>query len=209
MNPSPRASFLEPAPKSLPVALATMLFLSLLGCSGDGAPPIDYSAPAAPSASSSADSKGGKAASEPPPVAFTEADFIESEESRDPYREYSSIFIKQVDDVSREVGRKVKASMFAIDELKLVAIITEAHSRAMLVDPKGFGWIIFTGDFLGKAELVNTGGTDSQEIPVNWKVDRIRGTDIVFVREDPSRPQIARTTRILPLYPSTSAPGGS
>ncbi|MBM4374754.1 MAG: pilus assembly protein PilP [Deltaproteobacteria bacterium] len=153
-------------------------------------------ASAAAAASGSASAK----AAEPPPIVFTEADFIESDESRDPYREYTSLFVKPVDEVSREIGRKVKAPMYALDEMKLVGIIGGSAQRAMLVDPKGYGWILLPGDFIGKAELVNTGGTEAQEVPLNWKVDRIREMDVVFVREDPARPQIARTTRILPLH---------
>jgi len=162
---------------------------------------------AAPSASASANASAQKAA-EPPPVVFSEADFVESDESRDPYREYTRGFIKPVDEVSREIGRKVKAPMYALDELKLVGIITRSNDRAMLVDPKGYGWILYTGDFVGKAELVNTGGTEAQEVPLNWKVDRIRENDVVFVREDPARPQIARSTRVYPLF-SGEGRGGS
>lgn len=189
--------------------LATLLAL-VVGCNEDApaTPGGAESASPSPSASGSADAKAAKAA-EPPPVVLTEADFIESDESRDPYREYTSLFIRPVDEVSREIGRKVKAPMFALDELKLVGIIASSSDRAMLVDPKGYGWILYTGDFVGKAELISTGGTESQEVPVNWKVDRIRGADVVFVREDPARPQIARTTRVLPLYPVGESHGGS
>ncbi len=188
--------------------LSIMLVLLSVGCAEEVAMPNENAGNSAPAASGSADAKAGKSG-EPPPVAFSEADFIESDESRDPYREYSSVFIRPVDDVSREIGRKVKASMFALDELKLVAIITRSNDRAMLVDPKGYGWILFTGDFVGRAELVSLGGSENQEIPVNWKVDRIRPDDIVFVREDTARPQIARTTRVLPLYPAGASHGGS
>lgn len=179
-----------------------------VGCGGESQPQNGGENAASPSPSASASAKA-KGPAEPPPVVFTEADFIESDESRDPYREYTSLFIKPVEEVNREIGRKVKAPMYALDELKLVGIIASASDRALLTDPKGYGWILYTGDFVGKAELVNTGGTQSQEIPVNWKVDRIRAADVVFVREDPAHPQIARTTRVLPLYPVGESRGGS
>lgn len=184
--------------KATRIVLCGLLVATLVACEE---PPVmtdgggDASAAAA-SATATASAK----ATEPPPVVFTESDFIESEESRDPYREYTSLFVKAVDEVSRDIGRKVKAPMYALDEMKLVGIVGGSPDRAMLVDPKAYGWILYPGDFIGKAELVNTGGTEAQEVPLNWKVDRIRENDVVFVREDPARPQIARTTRVLPLH---------
>lgn len=162
----------------------------------EGAPP--------PSAAAKKADKGRKDdnASPPPLVSFTESDFVESDESRDPFRDYMALFKKPLEDLNKESGRKVKAATYSLDELKLTGIVITANSRAMLVDPSGFGWILFTGDFVGKAELVSTGGAEGQEVPLNWKVDRIRAEDIVFVREDPSHPQIARTTRVIPLYPA-------
>jgi type IV pilus assembly protein PilP len=143
----------------------------------------------------------------PPLLSFSEADFVESDESRDPFRDYSSLFRKPIEELNKELsGRHVKAPTFALDELKLVGIVTRTNARAMLVDPNGYGWILYTGDFVGKAEMVNTGGTEGTEVPVNWKIDRIRPTDLVFVREDPARPQIPRSTRIMPLYPAGEVP---
>lgn len=192
------------------VAIFGLLLPLVAACGEESAAPSQGGEPSAPtpSASASAEAKAPKS-EEPPPIVFAESDFIESDESRDPYRDYASLFVKPVEEVSREVGRKVKAPMYALDELKLVGIVTRAQSRAMLVDPKGYGWVLYTGDFVGRADLVNTGGTDAQEVPVNWKVDRIRPDNVVFVREDPARPQIARTTRVLPLFPVGDGRGGS
>jgi type IV pilus assembly protein PilP len=143
-----------------------------------------------------------------PPVEFTEGDFVESEESRDPFRDYRHIFAKKTKtDVDNP--RKVKAPAFALDELRLTGIITRSRSRAMLTDGAGFGWVVYTGDYVGKAELVSTGGTDAQEVAINWRVDRIRPQSVVFIREDAAHPEIPPTTRELPLYPAETTRGGS
>jgi type IV pilus assembly protein PilP len=134
-------------------------------------------------------------------VEFTEADFVESEESRDPFRDYGYLFAKKSTS-ERIVQRKVKAAQFALDELKLVGILTRGRSSVMLTDPNGFGWLLYTGDFVGKPELVSAGGTDGAEVAINWRVDRIRPTDVVFIREDNAHPDIPPTTRVMPLYPA-------
>ena len=139
------------------------------------------------------------AAGKTPVVSFTEADFVESSESRDPFRDYRSLFVAK--DVGKRGGgqKKVKAVQFALDELKLQAIISH---RIMLTDPTGHGWIVYNGDWVGKPELVSVGGTDGAEVAINWRVDRIRASDVVFIREDASHPEIPPTTRVVPLYPA-------
>src|SRR5262249_43086411 len=84
---------------------------------------------------------------------------------------------------------------------KLVALVIGAPSRALLIDPTGLGWIAKVGDFVGKPELVHTGGPSGADVPINWRVDRIRPADVVFVREDPSHPEIPPTTRVVALRP--------
>lgn len=140
----------------------------------------------------------------PPPIMeFSETDFAESEESRDPFRDYGHLYAKR----EKTVGtgqRKVHASQFALDELELSGILGRGRRAIMLTDPTGFGWVLYTGDYVGKPELVSVGGTDGTEIPVNWRVDRIRTdkSDVVFIREDPAHPDIPPTTRVMPLYPA-------
>ena len=58
------------------------------------------------------------------------------------------------------------------------------------------------GDFVGKAELVHAGGPSGTDVAVNWRVDRIREGDVVFIREDPSHPEIPPTTRVMSLRPT-------
>ncbi len=195
-----------------------VLALALSACGGEDSAPKDAPKPAgegeaaaAPAPAGSGEAAGGNKrkdkakdapVAEAPLVNFSPDDFVESDKSRDPFRDYASLFRKTTEaGAAGAQDRKVKAAKFALDELKLVGIITRSNGRAMLVDPNGFGWILYTGDFVGKAESVNTGGAEGQEIQVNWRVDRIQPTDVTFVREDSLHPQVGRTTRKLPLYP--------
>jgi type IV pilus assembly protein PilP len=129
---------------------------------------------------------------------FQERDFAETEMSRDPFRSFAGIFVTQAQ--SRiMVQRKVLVDHYALEELKLVGIVTRTQPRALLTDPNGFGWVAKVGDFVGKAELVRAGGPTGVDVAVNWRVDRIRDGDVVFVREDPSHPEIPPTTRVISL----------
>jgi len=144
---------------------------------------------------------GGAGQGSLPMMEFSDSDFVESEDSRDPFRDYAHLFVKTTRG-DHIVQRKIKASQFALDELKLVGIVTRATRRVMLTDPTGYGWVLYTGDYVGKPELVSTGGTDGQEVAINWRVDRIRPKDVVFIREDAAHPEIPPTTRVMPLYPT-------
>jgi type IV pilus assembly protein PilP len=97
------------------------------------------------------------------------------------------------------VQRKTLVERYALDELKLIGIVTRGPSRALLTDPSGLGWVAKMGDLVGKAELVHAGGPTGVDVAVNWRVDRIRPSDVVFVREDPSHPEIPPTTRVIAL----------
>jgi type IV pilus assembly protein PilP len=44
-------------------------------------------------------------------------------------------------------------------------------------------------------------GTAGTVYEINWRVDRIRSSDIVLVREDPSNPDVPSATRVIPLRP--------
>ena len=88
---------------------------------------------------------------------------------------------------------------YALEELKLVGLVQGAPSRALLIDPTGLGWDAKVGDFVGKPEMVHSGGPTGTDVPINWRVDRIRPSDVVFIREDPSHPEIPPTTRVIAL----------
>jgi type IV pilus assembly protein PilP len=76
-----------------------------------------------------------------------------------------------------------KAKRYGVEQLKLVALVTgTASPRAMLVDPRGKGWIVTQGEIVGRAEKLGSG---ADEHLASWRVDRIRNDSVVLVREDP------------------------
>ncbi|MSP25489.1 MAG: pilus assembly protein PilP [Myxococcales bacterium] len=191
------------------IAVISVLTVIATGCSEAAEQPVD-AASSAPALSASAAVLAELPETEvATALQYVESDFVESDDVRDPFRNYTSLFRKPTDDLERINQRKVKAYAYSLDELKLVAIIARSNNRAMLDDPSGFGWIIYTGDFVGRSEFVSTGGIEAQEVGINWRVDRIRATDVVFVREDVSHPEIPATTRVIPLYAPGEARGGS
>lgn len=135
----------------------------------------------------------------PPPVDFQETAFVESERSRDPFRNFAKVFI---DEARGEVRsqREVVLEQYAIDELRLVALIQRIEPpRAMLVDPSGVGHVVQRGQFIGRASVVQPTGGVGAAYEVNWRVDRIRDGDLVLVRDDPSNPDVPSATRVVPL----------
>ena len=147
------------------VITAAALILGLAACEEETIAPPTNVAPAA--AKSAAAKKGDKTTAEadagaPLPVAeFTEESFVESEDSRDPFRDFAHLFAKKRTG-DKSLQREVKASQFALDELKLVGVVTGSARLVMLQDPVGFAWTATTGEYVGKAELVAVGGTDGR-----------------------------------------------
>jgi type IV pilus assembly protein PilP len=85
--------------------------------------------------------------------------------------------------------------------MRLVAIISGvAQPRAMLLDPTGVGHVVKRGDYLGRPEVLQTGGAESMPVTLNWRVARIRAGELVLTREDPTAPDRPPLTRSLPLY---------
>ncbi|WP_437303895.1 pilus assembly protein PilP [Sorangium sp. So ce388] len=170
---------------------------------GTAAPQATASPPRAPAAGASASAAPDAGAPEMPPLPlreFQEADFSESDRSRDPFRSFESLFATQARG-RVTIQRQVLVDRFALDELKLVGVVSRAPARALLTDPTGLGWVAKVGDFVGKAEIVHAGGPTGVDVAVNWRVDRIRDSDVVFIREDPSHPEIPPTTRVIALRP--------
>jgi type IV pilus assembly protein PilP len=133
-------------------------------------------------------------------VDFSEAEFAESDKSRDPFRSFSKQFAEERQG-QVESQRKVILEQYSIDQLKLIGIITRVHpARAMMVDPTGIGHVIQRGQFIGRAEVVQTAKGVGASYEVNWRVDRIRPGDVVFVREDPTNPDVPSASRVVPLH---------
>jgi type IV pilus assembly protein PilP len=135
---------------------------------------------------------------------FREDDFVETERNRDPFRSFARVFASPAGQSDR-IQREVLLDRYAIDELKLVAIVTgAAEHRAMFIDPTSKGWIVKRGQFIGKEEIVHGKGPAGADYALNWKVDRIREGDVVLVREDPAHSDVPPATRIVPLRPEGS-----
>ena len=155
-------------------------------------------APARPAASASA---SAAAVTAPPKFEIVESEFSESERSRDPFRSFLSIFKEENKGAARS-QREVVLSQYGIDELKLIGIVTRVDpAKAMLVDPHGTGHVVQRGQFVGKADIVQAAGRTGASYEINWRVDRIRPSDIVLIREDPSNPDVPSATRVIPLRP--------
>jgi type IV pilus assembly protein PilP len=175
------------------------------GLFSDAPPPPPPRRGAAPAASAAVTDAGPDTAEDK--AQFREEDFVETEQSRDPFRSFSKLFV-QDNKAAARTQREVLLDRYSIDELKLVGIVTGgAEHRAMLIDPGGTGWIVQRGQYLGKAELVRGSGPSSASYELNWRVDRIRDGDIVLVREDPAHSDVPPATRVIPLRPEdTEAP---
>jgi type IV pilus assembly protein PilP len=199
--------------RALPLTLVGLLLLAACGDDKPATPVGAGGAGAKPAASASAAGKpaaaaAGKPAAKdlPPPPKFeiVEAEFTESERSRDPFRSFSKVF-KEENKGAAKSQREVVLSQFGIDELKLIGIVTRAEpAKAMLVDPRGTGYVVQRGQFVGKADIVQAAGRTGASYEINWRVDRIRDGDIVLIREDPSNPDVPSATRVIPLRPEGS-----
>ena len=189
-----------------------LISIALLGCSdppvvtaqkaasanapGSAAPRV----PAAVAASASSDA----AAAVPPKVDIQETDFSENERSRDPFRSFVAKFVEESKGHVHS-QREVILGQYALDELKLIGIVTRAEpAKAMLVDPTGKGFVIQRGQFVGRADVVQGAGQSGTTYEINWRVDRIRPGDVVLVREDPANPDVPSATRVIPLRPEES-----
>jgi len=194
-----------------PTTLAILAFsaiATLAGCGGDDIIRPSTTAipgPATPQPAGAAAAPGRGPAASPtanmPPLPlrdFQERDFAESDQNRDPFRSFAADLVAQ-NKTRLPIQRKVLVDRYALEELKLVGLVMGNPSRALLIDPTGLGWIAKVGDFVGKPELVHSGGPTGTDVPINWRVDRIRAADVIFVREDPSHPEIPPTTRVIAL----------
>jgi type IV pilus assembly protein PilP len=189
-------------------ALLVAVPLLLVACGGGGAKtgpdagkPGPAGAPPPPVVRGAATADAGAGPALPPlkPMEYTENDFAESDRNRDPFRSYASIFAEQGKRTTTN-QRTVLLSQYAIDELRLVAIVTGGdYPRAMLVDPTKKGWVVRKGDFIGRPEVVHVGGANGADYQLNWRVDRVRDGDIVLTREDPVQQSAAPVTRVIPL----------
>lgn len=138
-------------------------------------------------------------------LTYRDEDFVEAETNRDPFRDFVQIFVARPTRAA-EVQREVVMPRTSIDEMRLIAIVSGvANPSAMLVDTDGTGHTVHRGDYLGRPEVVQTGGEDAVPITLNWRVDRIRAGEVVLTREDPTAPNRPPLTRVLALHEDEAA----
>lgn len=137
-------------------------------------------------------------------VGYRDEDFVEGDTNRDPFRSFAKMFKIRPPEAPQ---RRVLLGTTSIEEMRLIAIVTGVTTpRAMLVDPAGVGHVVERGDYLGRAEVVNAGGSEDMPVTLNWRVDRIRPGEVVLTREDPTTPNRAPLTRVIVLDPN-AVPG--
>lgn len=147
----------------------------------------------------SAEEADANEAAVPAPVDFQEAEFMESDRSRDPFRSFAKTFVQEGKGRIKS-QREVVLGQYSVDELKLVGIVTRINPpRAMLVDPAGVGHVVSRGQFIGRPAVVQPANGTGAAYEVNWRIDRIRDGDIVLIREDPSNPDVPSATRVIAL----------
>jgi type IV pilus assembly protein PilP len=170
-----------------------------LGCEGEVVQ--DKANPAAVAGSAAPPAAPPPAPAVPPRREFPEAEFTETERSRDPFRPYAKKFAEEAKRTVRS-QRQVVLAEFSVDDLKLIGIVTRLEpARAMLVDPSGKGHVVRRGDFVGRADVVQLAGATGATYELNWRLDRIRDGDVVLVREDPNNPDVPAATKVIPLRP--------
>jgi type IV pilus assembly protein PilP len=183
------------------ISLCVALAAAALGCGDDPPPPaVPAAAPraVAPTVQSAAGDEAVKGADALP--ANVPIDFSDANRMRDPFTSYAQEFAVEAKKRVKS-QREVVLDQYALDELKLSALVTGIRpALAMLIDPQKTGHVVQEGQFVGRSEVVQ-GGVSGAEYEINWRVDRIRDTDIVFVREDPANPDVPTATRVIPLRP--------
>lgn len=185
-------------------AAGVLVAVTLVGCSPEQALDAATSGSKKPAASAApvADAGLAPAVAAVARVEFGDNDFVESDHSRDPYRTFIATFAPPESKRVAQNQRAVILPQFSIDELKLVAIVTGGeYPRAMVVDPGGKGWVLKRGDFVGRPEVVHIGGANGADYQLNWRVDKVRDGDLVFIREDPAQPAIPAASRVVTLHP--------
>ena len=149
--------------------------------------------------------EAGAAVTDLGPMVYTDDDFSEMDvQNRDPFRSFAKAFKAQA---AAPAQRRVLLPSTSLDEMKLIAIVTGiATPRAMLTDTAQVGHVIRRGDYIGRPEVVQTGGSEGMPVTLNWRVDRIRPGSVVLTREDPTAPDKPPLTRVMPLHEGGEAP---
>lgn len=187
------------------------LGFTLVGACGDE---VQVGAPAAPAAGpvvtpATSDEADLDAGGGVPPLNYSPSDFSETERNRDPFRSFSEMFrTRQLDAPQREVVM----SNTGVDQMRLSMVVTGTVQRAVIVDQFGVGFPVKRGDFIGRAEVAHLEGGSAMPLTYNWRVERIRSfenggvSEVVLTREDPTSPDSAPITHVIPLHDAESTP---
>jgi Tfp pilus assembly protein PilP len=151
-----------------------------------GAPP----APGAPGAPGAAGAPGASPEAPAPTqraaLELTDKDFVEGTNNRDPFRTFLREFNRPVRQISKQ-QRKVILPRYALDELKLIAVVTGGtRPRAMFRDPSGLGVSVKRGDYISK----NAG-----------KVKQILTDKVVVEIEEQAEDKNTLVDRVIDLHP--------
>ncbi|MGC4091901.1 MAG: pilus assembly protein PilP [Polyangiaceae bacterium] len=177
----------------------------LTACEDDVITSNDSPAPAESAAPAAAAPPASAAKAAPPRARIEESDFVESDKNRDPFRSYARAFVEETRGGKNPTQHAVVLSDYSLDELKLIGIVTRMQpAKAMLVDPTGKGYVVQRGQFVGRADVVQSTGRSGSTYEVNWRVDSIRDGDVVLVRSDPTNPDVPTATRVIPLRPEAT-----
>jgi len=193
------------------VSLLLVAALGTVGCGGDEeqASTLGLGADGSGAAKDEGPAKGqataDAASADSGPIIYADDDFSELDiQNRDPFRSYAKAFKAQA---AAPAQRRVLLPSTSLDEMKLIAIVTGiATPRAMLTDTAQVGHVIRRGDYIGRPEVVQTGGSEGMPVTLNWRVDRIRPGSVVLTREDPTAPDKPPLTRVMPLHEGGEAP---
>jgi type IV pilus assembly protein PilP len=184
---------------SIPLLSIACVTAIMVACGSSTAPPPPPAgAPPKPVARAGASASGSASAT--PALVFSEAEFQESDSNRDPFHNYAKNFLP-TSETKMMPQYTVILEKYAVDELKLVAIVSASDGpRAMFVDPQGKGWVVQRGAHIGRGETVKLGPGVMSSYPLYWKIDRIKPTEVVLVREDSLHPEVQPTYREVPLH---------
>ncbi|MFT3922365.1 MAG: hypothetical protein QM778_07520 [Myxococcales bacterium] len=180
--------------------------LALSACGDSEALPTTTTLPELKPAAPTAGSAPAAAATAAAPEVLRplrDSDFVESDANRDPFRNFA---IELKGKTAVVAQRTVLMPTTPLKAMRLIAIITGIDQpRAMIVDERGVGHVTSRGDFVGQADVVQTGGAENLPVALNWRVDRIRENEVVLAREDPTGPNRPPLIQVIPLHPADEA----
>jgi type IV pilus assembly protein PilP len=158
----------------------------------------------------SAGAAAASAAAKPAPpkvaeaLSFKDEDFVESEHNRDPFHSFAASFRAHGAEANAETQRFVIMPNTPVEGMKLIAIISGlTRPKAMLTDEHSVGYVVQRGDYIGKPKVFQT--TGSVAMTLNWRVDRIRDTEVVLTRQDPTDPGRPPLSRIISMRDELAA----